>query len=282
MEQSPLDYASCTLCPRMCRANRSEGAQGFCGADSRMVISSAFPHHGEESVLSGSNGSGTVFFCGCNLKCVFCQNYEISHTIEHGRSCSPEKLAGILLGMQEQGCHNVNFVTPTHFVPSIINALKQARSQGLTVPAVYNCGGYENPDVLAGLEPFIDIYMPDIKFFDRERSRMFLGAPDYPEAVKKAVSVMDKQKGPLEITNSIAVRGVLIRHLVMPGGYEDSRNIIDFIAEELSPGTFVNIMGQYRPCGEAVSFKDISGYPDQADVEALREYASERGLRVSD
>lgn len=278
---SILDYSDCRLCPRACGASRDKGETGFCGAENRAVVSSAFPHRGEEPVLSGTAGSGTIFFCGCNLKCVFCQNYEISADTDRGTPCSAEQLADIMLSLEQQGCHNVNVVTPTHFAPTIVQALEQARSRGLTLPAVYNCGGYEDPDVLAELEPFIDIYMPDIKFFDADRSRRFCSAPDYPKRVREAVAVMDSQKGSLEIRDGIAVEGLLIRHLVMPGGYADSKRIIDFIADELSPGAFVNIMGQYRPCHKAVNFREIDGYPDQKEVSDLNIYAREKGLRVS-
>ncbi|MFC1479645.1 radical SAM protein [Planctomycetota bacterium] len=281
-QDSILSYSDCRLCPRMCGISRDKGEKGFCGAGDQPIISSAFPHRGEESVLSGSSGSGTIFFCGCNLKCVFCQNYDISSSTEHGNPVSIEKCVNIMLSLQTHGCHNINFVTPTHFTPTIVRAVKEARARGLTVPTVYNCGGYEDPNVLAELEPYIDIYMPDMKFLDSERSRIFLHAPDYPSAVKEAVSIMDRQKGALEVKGSLAVQGLLIRHLVMPGGYEDSKQIIDFISAELSSGTFVNIMGQYRPCHKAVNFKEIADYPVHAEISDLKEYAEGKGLRVSD
>jgi len=275
-------YDDCRLCPRQCGADRTAGERGFCGAGDIPVVSSAFPHHGEESVLRGTRGSGTIFFCGCNLKCVFCQNHDISGSTAGGTPVSPEELAVLMLSLQRHGCHNVNFVTPTHFAPSIARAVEIARREGLVVPVVYNCGGYESPEVIRALEGVVDIYMPDVKFLDPERSARFLRAPDYPDAVREAVALMDTQVGRLQVRNGTAVRGLLVRHLVMPGGYEDSRRIMDFLASACTPGTYVNVMDQYRPCHRAADFPDIAGYPDPAEIAALKEYARDKGLTVID
>lgn len=276
-----LSYAGCELCPRNCGAQRDKGETGYCGVTDEAVISSAFPHRGEESELSGTKGSGTIFFCGCNLKCIFCQNHDISRSIKGGRPASVDKLVHIMLSLEHSGCHNINFVTPTHITPTIVEAIHAARGQGLSVPTVYNCGGYEHHEVITELEGNIDIYMPDMKFFDAQRSRTFLNAPDYPDVVKKAVLLMDRQVGKLTCTQEgIAQQGLLIRHLVMPGGYKDSKSIIDFIAQDLTPGTAINVMGQYRPCFKAVNYKEIADYPEMREILDLKKYAHDKGLNV--
>jgi putative pyruvate formate lyase activating enzyme len=201
---------------------------------------------------------------------------------ETGREVTAEKLCTILLSMEQQGCHNINFVTPTHVSPSIAEAVALARNEGSELPVVYNCGGYELPEVLQALEETVDIYMPDFKFLDPERSKRLLNAPDYPDRVKEGMIEMDRQKGKLQIENGVAINGLLIRHLVMPGGYQDTERIIDFISQELTPGTAVNIMGQYRPCHNACIHKDINGYPDQGKVRELKEYALSNGLTLQD
>lgn len=249
--------SSCTLCPRQCKVNRLNGQRGFCGAGKEVRVSSAFAHFGEESCLVGKRGSGTIFFSHCNLKCAFCQNYEISHLAE-GREVTEEELAGLMLGLQNIGCHNINFVTPTHYAPQIIEALKLAIEGGLTLPLVYNCGGYESEEVVDILEGIIDIYMPDAKFSSSEMSAQLCGAPDYFENLKAVLKKMHTQVGDLEIVAGIAKRGLLIRHLVMPCGLAGTKEIMEFIAKELSPNTYVNIMAQYRPCGEAHRFPKIN------------------------
>ncbi len=272
-------YTNCTLCPRRCGVDRTAGETGYCGAPAGARISSAFPHMGEERPITGTNGSGTIFFRGCSLKCVFCQNHEISHITEPATS-SPSNLTRTMLALTSQGCHNINFVTPTHVTPTIISAVALARAEGMTIPIVYNCGGYELPEVLEALAGTVDIYMPDLKFLDPARSERFLAAPDYPRIAAEAMRIMDAQVGLLTTSGPAAVRGLLIRHLVMPGGYDDSRAIIDFIADELTPGTAVNIMGQYRPCHRAHAHPDIATRPDPGEVGKLRAYARERGLGV--
>lgn len=275
-------YTSCNLCPRECKADRTAGETGYCGAGDSPVVSSVFPHRGEESVLSGTNGSGTIFFSGCNLKCIFCQNADISFNPDNGKTVSTGQLASYMLSFQKQGCHNINFVTPTHVVPSIIDAVSSARSDGLSIPTVYNCGGYESVEIIKKLEDTIDIYMPDFKFFASDKSSTYCSAPDYPDAVRNALIEMNRQKGVLQIRNGSAVSGILIRHLVMPDGYDDSRAIIDWISENLSPGTAINIMGQYRPCHKAVNFNAIRDYPDKSEIDALKQYASKSGLNLVD
>ena len=249
---------SCTLCPRKCEVNRLEGELGVCQAGSTLMISSAFPHFGEEPPLVGQNGSGTIFLTHCNLRCVFCQNYDISH-LGDGAKSSPEEMAKYMVALQNRGCHNINFVTPTHFVPQIVSALPKAIEMGLRIPLVYNCGGYESIKVIKLLENIFDIYMPDAKFADSENAKKYCKAPDYPEVVKEVLKEMHRQVGVLQINHQgIAERGVLIRHLVMPEGLAGTEKIMKFIAEELSPDSYVNIMIQYYPHYKASKYPELS------------------------
>ena len=248
----------CRLCPRECGVNRLEGEVGYCGASSELKVSSASPHFGEERPLVGHHGSGTIFLTYCNLRCIFCQNYDISH-LERGEPMTPHEMALAMVKLQEKGCHNINFVTPTHYAPQIIASLPKAIEMGLRVPIVYNCSGYESMEVIQLLEGVVDIYMPDVKFMDEKYSKRFSNAPDYPEVIKKVLKEMHRQVGDLT-TNSkgIAERGLLIRHLVMPGGVASSEAILKFIAEEISVHSYVNIMDQYRPEYRANEYPEIS------------------------
>ena len=269
--------AACNLCPRLCGVNRLEGELGFCRGGKLPKVSSYGPHFGEERPLVGRYGSGTIFFAGCNLRCCFCQNYDISH-FDHGHEVSLEELGDMMLALQNSGCHNINFVTPTHFVPQIIGALRYAASKGLSIPVVYNCGGYESLETLKLLEGIVDIYMPDIKFLNSQSSERYFGARDYPEVVKAAVKEMHRQVGDLVIKEGLAIRGLLIRHLVMPGHLEDSRAIFRFIASEVAPTTFVNVMEQYRPCYKADEFPEIARRISGEEFDRALAYAREEGL----
>ncbi|MBN1506643.1 MAG: radical SAM protein [Sedimentisphaerales bacterium] len=271
----------CVLCPRQCRANRTNGQLGFCGIADSPVVSSAGPHFGEESVLVGSGGSGTVFFAGCNLGCVFCQNYDISHH-RAGRRISTEQLVNTMLQLQDTGCVNVNFVTPTHLAAPIATAIELARHEGLAVPTVYNTGGYDSVETLRLLEGLVDIYMPDMKYADAGVAREFSAAPDYPQVSFAAVKEMHRQVGDLQVENGLATRGLLVRHLVLPNDLAGSTRIIDFLADEISPDTTVNIMGQYRPCYEAHAHPQISRHPTREEIATVRQYALDRGLIVLD
>lgn len=243
--------SSCTLCPRMCRVDRLSGATGVCRTARRALVSSFNAHFGEEAPLVGTNGSGTIFLTHCNLLCLFCQNFEISHE-GIGEKVTDEQLAGIMLALQRQGCHNINFVTPSHVVPQILAALELAVPAGLSVPLVFNSGGYDRIETLRLLDGVIDIYMPDFKFWDPEIARKACNAPDYPETARQALLEMHRQVGDLELNDrGIARRGLLVRHLVMPGGLAGTRDVMRFIAREVSPRTYVNVMSQYRPCGRA-------------------------------
>jgi len=243
--------SSCTLCPRMCRVDRLSGSTGVCRTGRRALVSSFNAHFGEEAPLVGTNGSGTIFFTHCNLLCLFCQNFEISHE-GIGEKITDEQLAGIMLALQRQGCHNINFVTPSHVVPQILAALELAVPAGLNVPLVFNSGGYDRIDTLRLLDGVIDIYMPDFKFWDPEVARNACNAADYPETARRALLEMHRQVGDLVLDDrGIARRGLLVRHLVMPGGLAGTPEVMRFIAREVSPRTYVNVMSQYRPCGRA-------------------------------
>lgn len=243
--------AACTLCPRQCKVNRLKGELGYCQAGANLVISSYFPHFGEERPLVGRSGSGTIFLTHCNLKCNFCQNYDISHR-GSGEKVSLVKLAQMMISLQMQGCHNINFVTPTHCAPQIVAALPHAIKMGLELPIVYNCGGYESLEVIELLEGIVDIYMPDAKFSNAEPAQTYANAPDYFDVLKPVLKEMHRQVGALKIENGIANRGVLIRHLVMPNDVAGSEAILKFIAEQLTTESYVNIMNQYHPCFNAM------------------------------
>lgn len=248
---------NCRLCPRACEVDRLEGEQGYCGAGAEAMISSAFPHYGEEPPLVGTHGSGTIFLTHCNLRCVFCQNYDISH-LGGGRSVSTSELAQHMVGLQRAGCHNINFVTPTHYVSQIVAALPEAIESGLTAPLVYNCGGYESREVITLLDGIIDIYMPDAKFAREEDAAHYCNAPDYPRVVQEVLMEMHRQVGDLMLDErGIAYRGLLIRHLVMPQGVAGTKELMAFIARRLSTDSYVNIMDQYRPLYRSGEFPEI-------------------------
>jgi putative pyruvate formate lyase activating enzyme len=241
----------CTLCPRECHVDRTSGERGFCRTGDKPFVSSWGPHFGEERPLVGQHGSGTIFFGNCNLGCLFCQNYSISHLGE-ATEISHEKLSDVMLSLQNSGCHNINFVTPTHQAAAILKGVKAASEKGLGIPLVYNCGGYESLETLKILEGVVDIYMPDFKYARKEFSAKFSEAEDYPEAAKQALREMHRQVGDLKLDErGIAQRGLLIRHLVLPDDIAGTSEVVRFIAEELSIETFINIMDQYHPCFHA-------------------------------
>ncbi len=266
----------CRLCPRECGVDRKK-EKGFCGGGWKVKVASFGPHFGEERELVGRHGSGTIFFSGCNLKCVFCQNYDIS-VLEHGEEMEAEELAEAMLFLQRLGCHNINLVTPTHFVPQIIDALIIAVERGLRLPLVYNCGGYESVETLRLLEGIIDIYMPDIKYGDSSAGEKYSHVPDYFQVVKEAVKEMYRQVGDLVVKGGIAERGLLVRHLVLPHNQAFSREVFRFLAQEISPHTYVNIMDQYRPLFRAFQFPEISRFPTRQEYLEAVEMAWEEGL----
>jgi putative pyruvate formate lyase activating enzyme len=269
--------ASCDLCPRRCGVDRARGRLGFCKGGLLPQVSSSGPHFGEEDVLVGRNGSGTIFFTGCNLRCSFCQNYEISHYMAGGET-GTEDLAALMLRLERLGCHNINLVTPTHFLPQIVAALSSAAEAGLRLPVVYNCGGYEDLDALRLLEGIVDIYMPDFKFWSPAASARYLEAPNYPEIARAALREMHRQVGDLVVREGLAVRGLLVRHLVMPGGVADASSVFDFLSREISRETFVNVMDQYRPCYRAGRFPEIARKLKPDEFEAALAAARRAGL----
>lgn len=268
----------CDVCPRLCGVDRHRGELGVCRVGRKAVVASYGPHFGEEAPLVGFSGSGTVFFSGCNLNCSFCQNFEISHLGE-GEEAEPDRLASVFLSVQRLGCHNLNLVTPTHVIPQILEALSLAVDRGFSLPIVYNCGGYERVDTLRELEGVVNIYMPDVKFLSRTSAERYCGAPDYPEVVRDAVREMARQVGQLELDRrGIARRGLLVRHLVMPGDASTTREVIDFLAEEIGEETYLNLMDQYRPCGRALEFPEIGRRTTSGEWTDARDHAVGRGM----
>ena len=246
--------ADCRACPRDCGVNRLDGRWSACKTGRYAVVSSCYPHFGEEDCLRGWRGSGTIFFSGCNLRCVFCQNFDISQAVtarETTEGSTPEELAAMMLGLQQQGCHNINLVTPEHVVPQVLEALAIAIDRGLNLPIVYNTSAYDAPESLALLDGIVDLYMPDFKYWSPALSRAYLKAGDYPEVARVAIREMHRQVGRLRVTaDGLAARGVLLRHLVMPGALDETRAILEWVARELGPDTYINLMDQYRPAGK--------------------------------
>lgn len=250
--------AGCRLCPRSCGVNRLAGETGICRTADKAWVSACHPHFGEEAPLTGKHGSGTIFFTHCNLLCIFCQNYYISH-YGKGVPVSDEQLAEAMMLLQQRGCHNINLVTPTHVIPQVLQALIIAIEQGLRLPLVYNSAGYDLPVSLQLLDGVVDIYLPDFKFWNPEHALLACSAPDYPATAREAIKEMHRQVGDLVINDEgLAVRGLLLRHLVLPEGWAGTRPVMKFVAQELSPDTYVNIMGQYRPCYKAHRVKALA------------------------
>jgi putative pyruvate formate lyase activating enzyme len=273
----------CDLCARYCHVNRLESTRGaVCRTGERAVVSSFGPHHGEEDCLRGRRGSGTIFFSWCNLRCVFCQNWEISWKGEGGELGEAE-LAAIMLRLQEMGCHNINFVSPSHVVAQILAALAIAAERGLRLPLVYNTGGYDSPEALALLDGVIDIYMPDMKYGDPELARKYSHIRDYVRHNQAAVREMHRQVGDLVLdADSIALRGLLVRHLVLPAGIAGTEEVVRFLAEEISTDTYLNLMEQYRPCFKAGQFPEIDRPLTSREYAEALELTRRYGLRRLD
>lgn len=282
VERAIESLKRCRGCPRNCGVNRFEKV-GVCRVGRYALISSAFPHFGEEDPLRGWRGSGTIFFSYCNLRCVFCQNFSISWKAEDSVQLTGKEIARLMIRLQEMGCHNINFVTPEHVVPQVIEAVYHAIEMGLKIPIVYNTSAYDSEESLEIMDGIVDIYMPDFKLWDPDKSWRYLGVKDYPEVARKMIKIMHKQVGDLVVDeNGIALRGIILRHLVMPGCLDDTREIMRFVAEEISRDTFVNIMDQYHPAG-LVRMRP-QNYPELNRrithwefVEAIR-YANDAGL----
>ena len=282
--QALRSLANCKVCPRDCEVNRLNNEHSVCKTGRKARVGSYAPHYGEEDCLRGTNGSGTIFFSLCNLKCVFCQNYDISQDGD-GVEVSPEDLAGMMLDLQNQGCHNINFVTPEHVVPQILEALPLAVQMGLRLPLVYNTGAYDSMESMQMMEGIVDIYMPDFKYWSNERSQKYLKAKDYPETARAVIKEMHRQVGDLVLDeNGLAKRGVLLRHLVMPDGLEDAENIMGYLSKEISADTYLNIMSQYFPAGKVseIKYQEINRRPYSQELATVEKIARQYGLHRFD
>ena len=277
--------ADCRLCPRDCGADRLADKWSACKTGRHAVVSSAFPHFGEEDCLRGWRGSGTIFFTHCNLRCVFCQNYDISQGERPASAAgiSPRNLADLMLSLQRRGCHNINFVTPEHVVPQVLEALVMAVDAGLRVPLVYNTSAYDSLESIELMDGVVDIYMPDFKLWSEDLSSRWLKAADYPATARAAIRAMHEQVGILDIgPDGIARRGVLVRHLMMPGGFDETASILRWLSTELGPGTYVNLMDQYRPAGKVNGrhYPELNGRVPRSEYQRARRLAEELGLRL--
>jgi len=272
----------CTVCPRQCRVDRTAGETGYCRTGPEPFVASWGPPFGAERPLVGRGGSGTIFFGNCNLGCIFCQNYTISHGGE-GREITCEDLAAVMLSLERTGCHNINLVTPTHQAPAIVRAVMIAAERGLSVPLVYNCGGYESIETLRLLDRIVDIYMPDFKYADEGAARRYSDAEDYPEVARNAIREMHRQVGDLVMDErNIAIRGLLIRHLVLPGGFAGTERVVKFIAEEISRNTYLNVMDQYHPSHKAWDHPEISRRITSLEYEQAVACARRAGIKRID
>lgn len=284
MKQALAILENCCLCPRRCQVNRLKGELGKCSTGRQAIVSSFGPHFGEESPLVGSGGSGTIFFAFCNLKCCFCQNYAISQLGE-GQEVTARELANMMLSLERQGCHNINFVSPTHVVPQILEALEIAVEVGLSVPLVYNSGGYDTVDTLQILDGIFDIYMPDMKYSDGQNAHRFSGIDDYPLINRAAVKEMHHQVGDLKIDNQgVATRGLLVRHLVLPDGLAGTAEVCRFLSQEISVNTYLNVMAQYHPCYQAFDVPELARSISREEfveaIETARSYGLHRLDRI--
>ncbi len=282
-DEASRRLSECDLCGWECKVDRRAGTKaGVCWTGLKAKISSFSPHHGEEDPLRGWRGSGTIFFTRCNLHCQYCQNYDISQT-DNGDEVEPEVLAAIMLELQSLGCHNINFVSPSHVVAQILAALVTAAQNGLRLPLVYNTGGYDSLVALGLLDGVIDIYMPDMKYADAKAAAHYSKAKDYPRINRAAVKEMHRQVGDMQIDDhGLALRGLLVRHLILPNGLAGTEEVVHFLAEEISPDTYLNLMDQYRPCYRAGQFPELNRPITQAEYQAAVRIASDARLRRLD
>ncbi len=270
--------SKCTICPHKCKINRKKGERGFCGAGYEPVVSSAMPHHGEEPPISGNRGSGTIFFTYCNMKCVYCQNYQISQERE-GRKVSTQDIADIILKLQAEGCHNINFVSPTIWIPQIVEALSIAKKNGLTIPTVFNTGGYDNPQLIKMLSGAVDIYMPDARYSSSAAAEKYSGIKDYAKYNKQSLKEMYSQVGGLKLdSNGIARKGLLVRLLVMPDNIGGIRETLDFIKNELSTDVYLSIMAQYHPVYKARDYPELHRKITAGEYSEIVKYAEKIGF----
>lgn len=267
----------CSLCPRMCNIDR-EVTTGYCGVKQTLRVARAALHFWEEPCISGEEGSGAVFFTGCNLRCVFCQNYQIARA-EQGKEITVERLSEIFLELQEKKANNINLVTATHYVPQVVEALKLAKLQGLHIPVVYNCGGYETVETLKLLEGLVDIYLPDFKYVDSERAKRYSHAENYPEAAKTALAEMVRQQPEAEFDErGIMKKGVIVRHLMLPGGIKDSKAVVKYLYETYGNQIFVSLMNQYTPLPHVTDYPEINRKLKKFEYDRLVDYAIALGV----
>lgn len=270
-------YKDCTLCPRNCHVNRVNGNFGYCRAEAEVTAARAALHFWEEPCISGTNGSGTVFFSGCSLGCVYCQNYDISRC-QAGKKISNERLAEIFLELQEQKAHNINLVTPGHYIPSIVNAVQRARAMGLTIPIVYNSSGYEKVETIKMLEGIVDIYLPDFKYLGEKMANRYSKSSDYFQIASQAIKEMVRQTGEAVFEDEIMKKGVIVRHLLLPGGLEDSERVIKYLYETYQDTIFISIMNQYTPLEQVKEYPEINRKVTEEEYDALVDYALELGV----
>ena len=283
VEEALEQLRSCTLCPRGCAVDRTSGETGICQTGRLAKVASYNAHFGEEQPLVGENGSGTIFFSHCNLLCNFCQNYDISH-LGNGIELKDEQLAELMLELQRAGCHNINFVTPSHVIPQILSAVLSAAENGLKIPLVYNSSGYDKVESLKLMQGIVDIYMPDFKFWDKEVARMTCDAPDYSEIARSALLEMHHQVGDLVIDkqNGLAYKGILLRHLVLPSGMAGTAKVMKFVADRISKDTYVNVMAQYRPCGRASAIPELASPITREDYDRAVRETTDAGIKRLD
>ena len=276
--QAREKLAACRVCPRHCDVNRLDGELGTCLVGAKALVASAGPHHGEEFPIRGWYGSGTIFFAGCNLRCLYCQNADISHE-PNGEELEPETLAGVMLGLQEKGCHNINLVSPSHQVPQILEGLLVAAQRGLRLPIVYNTSAYDDLEMLRLLDGIVDIYMPDLKYADTDVGRRLSKIPDYPAAAQAAIWEMHRQVADLMLDDEgLAVRGLLVRHLVLPGGLAGTAEVMRFLADDISRDTYVNVMDQYHPAAKAFRHPVLNRRVFFGEVDEAMRLARDAGL----
>jgi putative pyruvate formate lyase activating enzyme len=271
-------FKDCVLCPRQCHIDRTKGDFGYCRLPAKIVMNCALAHHGEEPPLSGKNGAGTIFLSSCNLFCIYCQNYQISHNTD-GKQLDARQMADIMLDLQKQLCHNIEPVTPTPHTPLIMEALLLARAEGLKIPFVYNCGGYEYPDVIRLLNGMVDIYLPDFKYGLEEDGIMFSSAPEYPRFALDSLKEMVNQVGDgLELKNGVGQKGIIIRHLVLPGRTENSKEVLRSIKKEISTSVFLSLMSQYTPIAKVRHHSLLGRRITKNEYEQVTDYALKLGF----
>ena len=272
------EYELCALCPRDCCAKRNEGKTGACGVGGTLKVARASLHSWEEPCISGTRGSGTVFFSGCSLGCVYCQNKEISRG-ERGREISAERLVEIFFELEARGAHNINLVTPSHYLPTIVYAIERAKDEGLGIPFVYNTSAYEKEEEIKRLDGLIDIYLPDFKYMDKEIAKKYSSAENYPELAKRAIAEMVRQRGAARFdSDGIMTSGVIVRHLVLPNAYENSRAVIEYLYKTYKNDIYISIMSQYTPVCENEKYPELNSTVDEKEYEAIVDYAISLGV----